>query len=355
MTPRAPLSLGKVLLVGAIVPTLFAWIDLQFRGGRSVNPPVYAIYVVQVGAIGVLAGCLIENSLVRRIVYFWNWLFVDLHVMADVAISVSAGKPTSVELLPASLMAAQIGLLSVWALHGYHSHWAIRWSVAIMGMAFLAFPFLGDGGGGRFAVQTITLLFICGALNLRGYRLLPTDGSSSRLSEVQSGGDGLRVQFGVRHVLIWTTTVAVSLALLRAFDLLTRETARSLFEQSWMTAITSGGIVAVVLLIALWAALGEGAFWVRWPAPFLAALGGGLLLHTIEWVKEWPPARESIVDPFEQQWYDSMYGQYDYWDAFVDGDWTEFHWVCLAGGLLFAGLLYFRVQGVRLARKVSPR
>jgi hypothetical protein len=98
--------------------------------------------------------------------------------------------------------------------------------------------------------------------------------------------------------------------------------------------------VAIVLVISLWAGLGEGPAWLRWPLPFVLGVSGGLLLGFAHWLSQSPNVRIPAERYPPSAWH-------QYWDL----ENMRIAWLSLTGGLLFAGLLYFRAQGVRLGRQ----
>jgi hypothetical protein len=198
-----------------------------------------------------------------------------------------------------------------------------------------------DEGSGLPATQTLALLAICGAMAWQRFRLY----RAAEESKPHAGGTGhMRVQFGVRHVLIWTTTIAILLAILRALDLLSLEFVRPFLDRNFLWVATEGAVVAIVLIVSLWAGLGEGPAWLRWPLPLVLGLGGGLGLGFAHWLSLVPYGRiPATLYPTSA------------WQQFRVLEETRIAWVSLAGGLLFAGVLYFRAQGVRLSRTMPVK
>jgi hypothetical protein len=148
----------------------------------------------------------------------------------------------------------------------------------------------------------------------------------------------------VRHVLIWTTAIAILLAILRALDLLSLEFVQRFLRRDFLWIATEGAVVAIVLVVSLWAGLGDGPAWLRWPLPLALGLGGGLCLAFVHWISSSPVGRIPSA-------------QYPTggWQHFWVSEQPRIAWISLAGGLLFAGVLYFRAQGVRLSRTVKSR
>ena len=334
------LSLGRIFLVGAILPAAFTLLDhalsAGLRDGSAWAPLIFLVYVAQVAALGILSARLIPIPFLRWIVYGWGWLFFDLQSIMAAIMAQHTPQANMAEALAVSLFAAQVGLLTVWATLGSSPHWTLRWPLAIVLSVVPGILALEEGS--RSVMQTLALMAICGTLAWQRFRLFRV-ANDSQPSPGSGGSGGLRVQFGVRHVLIWTTTIAMVLAILRALDLLSLEFVRRFLDRDFLWIATEGAVVAIVLVVSLWAGLGEGPAWLRWPLPFLLGLGGGMGLGFAHWLMSAPYGRIPAA-----RYPGSAWQQYcDYEDERIA-------WVSLAGGLLFAGVLYFRTQGVRLSR-----
>lgn len=339
--PRPPLPLGRILFAGMMVPALFVWMNLKLLQGLqhgSVSLPfVFGVYVAEVGALGLLAGGLIPNLVLRWFIYGWTWALLDLHVIVS---TLEVPRP-EVMLLADSLFAAQIGLLTVWAILGTSPSWVIRWPLALVLVA-ACFPLITVSNWARCLIQIVALTALCGVLAWQQFRLFRLRDEADVQTPAASMPLNLRMQFGVRHVLIWTTTVAVMLAILKALNLLSMNTVRILQSAGAIEAATNGGFAAIVLIIALWAGLGRGPAWLRWPLPIAVPFLGGAAVGFIDWITRSPYGR--IPGPRYPA---------SAWHQFWRFELPQIIWLCLASTLLFAGLLYFRAQGVRLGRKVE--
>jgi hypothetical protein len=265
MTSPPPLPLGRIFLVGAILPAAFTWVDhtlsASLRHGAVWAPVIFIVYIAQVAALGILSARLIPLPTLRWITYGWGWVFFDTQAILAVIMAQHTPQANLAESLAESLSAAQIGLLTIWATLGQSPSWAVRWPVAIALAAIVGIPALVEQGS-RSAMQTVALLAICGTLAWQRFRLVRTSedaGPSARAGL----GDVARVQFGVRHVLIWTTTIAILLAILRALDLLSLEFVQRFLRRDFLWTATDGAVVAIVLVVSLWAGLGEGPAWLR--------------------------------------------------------------------------------------------
>jgi hypothetical protein len=333
MTPTAQLPLLRMLLVGVAVPAALSWLNnellLALTRGSVSAPVVFAVYVIEVGVLGLLAGGLIANPVLRWFIYGWSWAFLDLHVF----VGTLELRDIRVLMLADSLYAAQIGLLVIWAILGVRPGIAIRWPIAlVVSTGFI--PFITTGNWILVLTQIVTLTTLA-YRQFRQYRLLDTDtlDPAARPSTPQP------VQFGVRHVLIWTTTIAVLLAIFKALNLLSLNVLRGLMRDSTLATIADGGFAAIVLIIALWAGLGRGPAWLRWPLPIAFPFLVGAAINFIHWLTTSPygrfPGTQNLARVWSRMWHSND---------------QRITWLCLAGALLFAGLLFFRVQGVRLGR-----
>ena len=101
------------------------------------------------------------------------------------------------------------------------------------------------------------------------------------------------------------------------------------------------GILMVALLAVpvMWAALGEGPAWQRWPLLALFATGAGMTAALIERVSDTSLRGTLRERPWRLEFWDNQ----PQWDVVMS--------YLLAGGLLFATLLIFRTLNYRLERR----
>jgi hypothetical protein len=345
----APLPVARLLLVGGFVPAVFACVDyrllllLQASASTFVVTLTMLVFVVQIGLMGWLCGRLLTNPWWRWGLYLWGWVLVDLQL---VSATVFVGGGWSVRtILPASLFAAQVGLAIVWAILG-DTHWAIRLPACAVAGTLLTLPMdLGYGiAGDSFAIQLITLAILCSLMRLRGFRLEKVEAVGSVLPEPPLAGKeasppppSRRMQFSIRHVLIWTTSLALILGVLRFLELLSLDAWIPFFEKDSIATLTGGLLLACVFVVSLWAALGSGPIWLRLPILALALSATGFLLGVIHWCLERNPSVS-----YSDLW--------RYRDYFWETDGWYVAWVFLAGSLLAASLVILRVIGYRLVR-----
>src|SRR5262249_36509940 len=115
-------------------------------------------------------------------------------------------------------------------------------------------------------IETTLLATLCFVLRRCGFVLavLPVEGSPHWSRPEACSSEALpALQFGIRHVLIGTTILAVLLGLAKASDLLTAQFGKTLLGENaiFVAAVAVG--TTMVLLIALWASLGRGHALVR--------------------------------------------------------------------------------------------
>ena len=310
--PAKP-SLPRIILVGLVVPVLLALLDrwllarefkFVFISRREVAASqAMILFVLQVGLLGVLCGRLIHSPWLRWIIFGWCLLFTDLNAASSLVPEASQ-----------ALFTAQIGLVTVWAVLGTSS-WKIRTPVVL-----LLIPLLWAQ-----ITQTAALCLICFILRSQRFRLASITEETLAGNPPNASSPAPRpIQFGVRDVLLWTTALAPLLAVSR-------------LGQGRM--LTDGILHAIVLVVALWAALGQGAAWLRWPLLALFAFAAGLILAQVDWYGlRWFP----IAPPF----WSNEHLQY-----ICDWQWDTIAAFFLAGGMLAATLLIYRVLGYRLCRQ----
>jgi hypothetical protein len=338
---------------------VYVVLDVWLIAVEELVLPAMIALVIQVGLQGVLCSRFIEPPWFRWIAYGWVWLLLDCMVIPFTSVSDGWG---SIDRLAISLLSSQLGLATVWVVLG-SARWSTRWPLGLVVVAILFVPVVWTSYSQRngfmllLFVQCLVLAATCGLLWWRGFRLIAEPGDANSILPADHTGNSQLAasQFGIRDLLLWTTSLAIVLALARAFDFWDE----SLRVMAWMRELinvklgsgsteipltaTEAVLTAMVLLVALWAALGQGR--ARWRWSLLAAfavtagLGYGVFhfrLLTMPWGRNgwinhsfWEPRWRALFYSFEG---------------------PRIAWYCLAGGLLFATLLSFRTLGYRLCR-----
>jgi hypothetical protein len=343
--------LFRLVVVGMLVPVMFATVDawllqrMQFAPSSTLGiVATMTVFVVQVGLLGWLCGRWIENPWWRWGLYCWGWILVDLQLFAAATFADGANYWNHGRMLPGSLFAAQAGLAMVWGFLG-----SSRWTLRIPACTLLVFVFawLSRGGYGMVRemvpLQLAALAALCGLLRLQRFRLLPIARNPGHALD-KSLSTGLpTMQFGIRHVLIWTTSLAVLLGMLRALELLSLDSLRVFYRAGFVSLVSLGLAVAITFVVAVWAALGGGPAWLRLPLLGLVLPVAGLAMAILFWNSErirWSPGT-TFSDLWKQPWMWQQFWKDDVWLAV---------WVALAGSLLFASLIILRTIGYRLVR-----
>jgi len=322
-----PLPLARLIFVGMIVPTGVTLVDhlLQVAVSGQSNGEAATLLVLtfmlvlvaQVSLLGVLCGRLVEPGWLRWVLYGWCLSLTDLNLFA-------AGPELS-----GPLLASQIGLVLVWVIVG-STLWKTRWAVGLLIAGLVFWDAIRLNSWDAPSVQIATLCLICFVLRSQQFRLalLPST-IPAAIYAVDGTGQSSRgkgVQFGIRDVLIWTTSLALILAAARSRD--------------WYM-LSQGLLSAMVIVAALWAALGEGPAWLRWPLLVVFTFSAGLAQSVVDWsyLRMWPakPGFWSL----------------EHWDYLWLNQWWLLVAACFAGSLLAAALLIYRVLGYRLCRVVK--
>jgi hypothetical protein len=324
MPPTEKLPFLRVVAIGLVLPILLSFIDSWllsrelYAGREWASAQAMAIFVFQVGLYGVLCGRFIHPAWLRWLLFAWCLLFTDLT-------AASSFSPETAQ----SLFTAQIGLVTVWVVLGASS-WKIRLPVALL----LILPMLAH------IAQTAALCLICLVLRSQRFRLALSEGDAWAEAYIAaSSALGARpalprksaaIQFGIRDVLLWTTALAPLLAVARLSE---------------GRMLTEGVLHAIVLVVALWAALGQGSSWLRWSLLAIFAVVAGIARADFDLYVARSWRFQYFATP--TGWLSSDHVEYllRRWDAI-----TEF---LLAGGMLAATLLIYLVLGYRLCRYVS--
>jgi hypothetical protein len=171
-------------------------------------------------------------------------------------------------------------------------------------------------------------------------------GEPERIEDFNALRDLRENQFQMRDVLVWTTVLAIALGAARALDYWSSSVAA--FEQAkagiarygWSIAAmptpTAAICTAMILLIAIWSALGAGCAMWRWSI-LLTVVCAVTMAH-------------GLFDFFQKTRVWGWTPLWRGWEVFFDFQQPLMIWDGLAGGMLFAALLMFRALGYRLVR-----
>lgn len=351
-SPRLPLA--PLAFVGVLIPALFTAVDhwllsrMQYDSSEAHVLLTMGVFVVQIGTMGWLCGRYLTQSVWRWGIYLWSWLLVDLQLLSASVFADGGRWWSHAKLLPGSLFAAQVGLVIVWGILGT-TRWTIRIPACLVVGAILAIPALNSysyRADKVVPIQMIALVMLCLLLRLRRYRL---ENLTAPVAETSAATGGTarelaRSQFTIRHVLIWTTSLALLLGILRGLDLLSLDALRPIVGGRMTLQWSAGIAIAVVFVVAVWGALGAGPAWMRVPILLftLIVVGLGLVLASF--------LTENSFAVLQQVW-TNLYTRRYVWEQH---GWF-LSWTALAGSLLFASLLILRVIGYRLVRAAKTR
>jgi hypothetical protein len=351
------LDLVRLVLIAAVLPAVIAAVNYALLAWIQKSPQdllavwtIFGWYVLQVGIIGFAVGRGVERTWLRWVVFGWNFLFINLLAVLLV-INPYLQSVSTERLMPrAALIAGQLGLCVVWAFFG-DTRWVLRWPAMILAVAGLFVLWLSFGTGWKrqmwtelLMLQVATLSVLCGGLRRFRYRLLMIGHENQALS---ADDQRLRpLQFGIKDVLIWTTVLATFLGVAKALDMLSWSYVAEFMQGAVVWKSILAATSAIVMVLALWVALGEGPWVVRYGAGLLISLLLGVALGGWSTARAGPLDtllnRSPLLGEFPQSYYDLLRCyQIGYW-------WIG--WLFLSGGLLAATLIILRVQGYRLVR-----
>jgi len=146
-------------------------------------------------------------------------------------------------------------------------------------------------------------------------------------------------------MLVWTTAMALVLALVRLIGLPWDDWANARFFQSWLVFASSGVAVGMVLIVAIWAALSTACAVQRWAALLLITPAAALASGLVEWTEWILQPRNWNLWGRQVQWFG-----WQFWRDYFESEQWLIAWICLAGAMLFASLLFLRATGYRLER-----
>lgn len=350
-----PLPLTALVVWGVVAPcglaivTYSALARLQHTAWRFEVVPIYLLFIAEVALLGYGVARGIPHRGWRWLIFGWLLLLLNLLLFSHGSL---ANWRAAVVLR--ALWAAQVSALIVWAVLGDWPKFYWRYPLA----ALVALPVIVQSLGGerwlawsdvvyRISMQWLFLLLIALLLRRLGYRVLRMEAEAgagrggAEAAHAQGAGareagvDGVDAadpaelrpnQFGVRHLLIWMTSISLLLAVCKALDLFRMLYLQGAALGASLDIIMAGAFMCLVLISALWAALGQGRFWLRWGVCLGFTPAIGLVMESWDrWATRAGPATP--------------------WNLV----WTV--WMSLAAAMLVALLAILRGEGHRLARQ----
>ena len=189
------------------------------------------------------------------------------------------------------------------------------------------------------ALQTATTFLFAALLQWRGYRVERVE----EVSDPSAAGHGAASQFSLRHLLVWTAALAPLLPLLQTLDY---AFLRWFNWRQWGVLIVDSVLLAPVVLVSFWAALGSGRSWSKVLLLALIAAAMGAALYFVEdrfaTVPAWLAGNVSATYVWVGKTYIIKITN-------VGPGWPV--WTELSGFLLAGMLLVFRANGYRLVKR----
>lgn len=333
-------DLRRILLVAMALPAAIVLVDslTWMQPGIFSSSILRAWFffpwlVVKTALLSWCAGQFLGSTFYGWLIFFWCQALLDVHTTLG---TYRLGS-SETDGLAHTLISAQIGFLALWAILG-KTAWGWRFTCILLAAAGILAQVatLHDDWNTEampviLALAAGILVIICVALRLSGFQLLSPSNSTDA-----SNRERTVVQFGMKHMLLWATALAPLMLAVRGFDV-------AVFQQLGLVdarpAATIALWTALVILAAIWLAVGQGMIALRITAMALAvaAAGTGMFVQSMDLkilYGEWPQQQViRIAVTMGKLWY---------------------AWFALTGALLAAMLLFLRATGYRLA-KLSRR
>jgi len=334
----------QVLLIAVALPVLLTVVDVAIAARLSVGMPmavivvIFSVYIAEMTAIAIAAGAGIRQTWLAWSLLAWLIMMIDLHLIVA-AVGQGNAWDGQNKLPIAAFVTAQLGFLVVWAAIGGEK-WYLRFPITfvIAGIVLYCWHhFVGYSAYHQWTtilfIELASIAFLSIALRLTGFRLHQWD-------EARAGSAEGHMQFGLRHVLVFITVLAILLGVARAAQMLTLpfflDVVRSL--KLWRLGIACPS--AMLIVLAFWAALGRGSALLRIALITLGCvvIGFGMTRWSAHMLQTMVPLRGTMdMDMWERM----RFWEIRYW-------WIA--WYALSTGLLAACLLFFRARGYRIIR-----
>jgi hypothetical protein len=343
----SPIHYRNLLLVGVGLPAVLVVADqslLNILSPARLSGPATGVlisfYAMQIALMGWALARYVTPWPLRWFIWTWTMALIDLQL----AVMTNSVYTDAMRCLSTGVLAGQIGALLVWGILGSGLIvWRIPALLALLIVCANCYGLLLRVGQNTawmqlswsdlLAVEGVALAALCIGLRLRGYWL------KAEVGDIHSSPDKLEVsrslQFGIRDLLIGTTSLAVLLGIAKSGDFLKLQFVRQMYDGGFLLVATVAIATAAVLLIAIWSALGRGPMELRVLVLVLASLavGGPLAWYSVNIGQ---PKMILNRDYRFDHWY-----QTGYW-------WIG--WMFVTATLLAASLIIFRTLGYRLVR-----
>jgi hypothetical protein len=330
----------RFALVALTLPTAIMAVDHLAWMNRSLladyvtwHQFFFVWLVVKTALLAWFAGRMFGATLYGWILLGWGIALIDVNTFRA-----SLGSDDVAGLAYTSL-SAQLGFLVLWSiLATTAAAWRIAAGmVATAGIIFYATSLHSgwsyDSMPITQALAAVVVAILCISLRLAGFRLQQLVGAP----ELRESKQREIFQFGVKHMLIWTTALPPLLLVMKGIDwfVYRRLGYVDLFPAALISVCT-----ALVTLATIWLVLGQGNIVLRIAFAAFAILVAGLTMYAQSssyllgygpWPNE-PMIRMTVT---------------------LGGLWGV--WFALVSGLLAAMLLFLRAAGYRLVRPQPPK
>lgn len=265
---------GLVCLIFGVVDNLILQAIVSLQGRELVAYFAFALFVVQTIVLSVVVGLNSRRHWVWWGFFVWSLALVNLQLFLidnRVGSASTVGiSNTAFTALVYAFFAAQIGLTIFWAICCTRPRLRVRLPLASSVLILACHPFwtTGQYSHSRSSEQWLGLLtfFIIastltfGILRYFRFRLGLVVESAIHTNH------GARAQFGIKHLLAWTTIVAILFGIGDAFgrtigwDTILDST----FGQTFLINLGMTLLVTISLVAVVWAVMGESKrTWIR--------------------------------------------------------------------------------------------
>ena len=255
---------GLLCLIFGVADNLILHVGKDNRWAAWLSYPAFGLFVAQTLVLSIIVGLNVRRHWVWWLFFSWSLGLVNLQ-LALIQFESGEGYRNSNFMFFAfgfSLFAAQIGLVIFWMICGTHPRARIRLPIAAVLLMIACHPYwilseIYVRYTARHWIGLLTFFLVAAAptfgfLRYLRFQLVPTGESKLAGDESERGAKG---QIGIKHLLIWTTIVAV---LFGAGGLVSWQTIfRELFDQKVFINAGRTLLITVSLVAVVWAVMGE--------------------------------------------------------------------------------------------------
>jgi hypothetical protein len=343
------LNYRSLLLVGVGLPAVLVLTNQLIttavnQAGFSTNAlaALGASFVAQIAITSWLAGRYLAPWPLQWLVWFWVMCLMDFQFVGSRTMDYR--KAAMLDGMFTAMLTGQLSAVTIWGILGKGpllSRLPSLLFISLMGVIFLCrLVWVGQQRTSTWTqlewpdllvVQTLLLSALCCIIRVSGFVLATCDDQT--VPQLVTGSPIKNAQFSIRETLIGISIISVTLAIAKACDLLTLQFARNFHELGLLFVVAVALATTVVLLVAVWASLGQGRLWWRVAGllSLTSVIGYFLAIYSVK--------AGRLFDRYSyalKQLLDLRYG------------WVG--WMMLTGCLSAASLLIYRAMGYRLSR-----